>query len=136
MLVLTFQQIYFIDEVLYITIVSMTKMSILFFYLRIFPEVYFRRLVFIVMAATIGYMLAFILVSVFQCQPVSYAWTYWDGEHEGVCNNVNAQGWAAAGGQIALDVAVLVMPLGLISRLNLHWKKKLQISIMLSVGIL
>lgn len=114
----------------------MTKVAILCFYLRVFPEMYFRRLVLIAMAATIAYMIAFVLVSALQCQPVSLAWTHWDGEHEGHCNNVNAQGWAAAGTNIALDVAIIVMPLGLISRLNLHWKKKLQISIMLSVGVL
>ncbi|KAK6380315.1 hypothetical protein LTS17_005504 [Exophiala oligosperma] len=128
-------KIYYIDEVVYIITVSMTKVAILCFYLRVFPEMYFRRLVLIAMAATIAYMIAFVLVSALQCQPVSLAWTHWDGEHEGHCNNVNAQGWAAAGTNIALDVAIIVMPLGLISRLNLHWKKKLQISIMLSVGV-
>ncbi|KIX09440.1 uncharacterized protein Z518_00520 [Rhinocladiella mackenziei CBS 650.93] len=127
-------KIYFIDEVLYITIISTTKLAILCFYLRVFPEKNFRRVAFCTMAMTVGYMIAFILVSVFQCRPVSLAWTHWDGEHEGVCNNVNAQGWAAAAINIALDLVILIMPLRLISKLNLHWKKKVQIMIMLSVG--
>lgn len=121
---------------MYIITVSMTKVAILCFYLRVFPETYFRRLVVATMGITIAYMIAFVFVSAFQCQPASLAWTHWDGEHEGHCNNVNAQGWAAAGINIGLDLAIVVMPLGIISRLNLHWKKKLQISIMLSVGIL
>jgi hypothetical protein len=112
----------------------MTKVAILCFYLRVFPEQKFRILVFCTMGATLAYMLAFIIVSAFQCWPVSYAWTHWDGEHQGRCNDVNAQGWAAASINIALDVIILVLPLRLISKLNLHWKKKLQISIMLSVG--
>ncbi len=112
----------------------MTKVAIICFYLRIFPEKNFRRVAFTIMAFTVGYMLAFLLVSMLQCQPLSLAWTVWDGEHSGHCNNVNAQGWAAAGINIALDVAILIMPLPLIAKLHLHWKKKLQIMIMLSVG--
>ncbi|KAK5049087.1 hypothetical protein LTR84_005510 [Exophiala bonariae] len=131
---LTTFQLYFADELLYITIISMTKIAILCFYLRVFPEHRFRVLVFCTMGATLAYMLAFLIVSAFQCWPVSYAWTHWDGEHHGRCNNVNAQGWAAAAINIALDVVILVLPLRLISKLSLHWKKKLQISLMLSVG--
>jgi hypothetical protein len=127
-------QIYFIDELLYIIIVSMTKIAILCFYLRVFPEQNFRRLVFAGMGLCVAYMLAFVFVSAFQCRPVSLAWTHWDGEHEGHCNNVNAQGWAAAALNIVLDIIILVMPLHLVLKLKLHWKKKLQISIMLSVG--
>lgn len=131
---LTGSKIYFADELLYITIISMTKATILCFYLRVFPEQKFRILVLLTMGATFAYMIAFIIVSAFQCWPISYAWTHWDGEHHGRCNNVNAQGWAAAAINIVLDVVILLLPLRLILKLSLHWKKKLQISIMLSVG--
>ncbi|OAP59241.1 hypothetical protein AYL99_06539 [Fonsecaea erecta] len=127
-------KVYFIDELLYIIIISLTKVAIICFYIRVFPEKYFRRVAFATMAATLLYMVAFLVVSAFQCQPVSLAWTHWDGEHEGKCNNVNAQGWAAAAINIVLDVVILVMPLRLVMKLSLHWKKKLQIMIMLSVG--
>ncbi|KIW23700.1 uncharacterized protein PV07_11879 [Cladophialophora immunda] len=128
-------KVYFIDELLYIVIISLTKVAIICFYLRVFPEKNFRRIAFGTMAVTLLYMIAFLVVSAFQCQPVSLAWTHWDGEHEGRCNNVNAQGWAAAAINIALDVVILVMPLRLVMKLNLHWKKKLQIMLMLSVGV-
>ncbi|EXJ56350.1 uncharacterized protein A1O5_12617 [Cladophialophora psammophila CBS 110553] len=129
-------QVYFVDELLYIIIISLTKVAIICFYLRVFPEKNFRRIAFGTMAVTLLYMIAFLIVSAFQCQPVSLAWTNWDGEHDGRCNNVNAQGWAAAAINIALDVVILVMPLRLVMKLSLHWKKKLQIMIMLSVGAL
>ena len=112
----------------------MTKVAILCFYLRVFPERRLQQAVYVVMGVTFAYLIAFLVVSAFQCTPVSYAWTHWDGEHEGVCRNVNAQGWAAAAFNIVLDVAILVMPLKLVYKLNLHWKKKLQISLMLGVG--
>ncbi|KEF52895.1 uncharacterized protein A1O9_10800 [Exophiala aquamarina CBS 119918] len=127
-------KIYFADELMYITVISLTKVTILCFYLRVFPERKFRIWVFCTMGATILYMLAFLIVSAFQCWPLSYAWTHWDGEHHGRCQNVNAQGWAAAVINIVIDIVILVLPLKLITKLNLHWKKKLQISIMLSVG--
>lgn len=131
---LTGAKIYFADELMYITIISLTKVTILCFYLRVFPERKFRIWVFCTMGATILYMLAFLIVSAFQCWPISYAWTHWDGEHHGRCQNVNAQGWAAAVINIVIDIVILVLPLRLIPKLNLHWKKKLQVSIMLSVG--
>jgi hypothetical protein len=39
------------------------------------------------------------------------AWHYWDGEHEGRCNNINAQSWAAAAINIVLDVATISLSL-------------------------
>ncbi|KAJ9604842.1 hypothetical protein H2200_010957 [Cladophialophora chaetospira] len=131
---ITIAVIYFVDELLYIAIVSLTKVSIICFYLRVFPERQFWFVSLVTLGITFMYLIAFELVSAFQCRPVSLAWTHWDGEHEGKCNNVNAQGWAAAGINIFLDASILVMPLRLVSKLDLHWKKKLQISIMLSTG--
>ncbi|KAH0832583.1 hypothetical protein FOPE_01153 [Fonsecaea pedrosoi] len=127
-------KVYFVDEILYLIIISLTKVAIICFYLRVFPEKQFRRVAFGTMALTIAYMVIFVIVSACQCEPVSLAWTSWDGEHEGRCNNENAQAWAAAAVNIVLDVIILVMPLRLVMKLNLHWKKKLQIMIMLSVG--
>ncbi|KAJ4347788.1 uncharacterized protein N0V89_009158 [Didymosphaeria variabile] len=126
--------IYFIDEPIYITVVSLTKISILCFYLRIFPDRNFRRAVYAVMVFTGLYMLAFILVSLFQCRPVDHAWKYWNHEHAGACNNVNAQGWAAAIFNIVLDIATIILPLRQLSKLAMNWKKKVQLMLMFGFG--
>lgn len=114
----------------------MLKVSILLFYLRIFPEKGFRKAVFVTMAACIGYGIAFVLVSVFQCRPIKYAWLQWDDEHEGTCNNINAQGWSSAALNVILDVIVIILPMPQLWQLQLNKRKKFLLLLMFSVGFL
>ncbi|KAK0637905.1 hypothetical protein DIS24_g10362 [Lasiodiplodia hormozganensis] len=127
-------EVYFVDELLYLVVISMTKLSILFFYLRIFPDKTFRKISYGVMGFCIAYLITFLIVSIFQCNPVKAAWLHWDGSYHGACNNVNAQGWAAAAFNIALDLTVLFLPLRQLSKLVMGWKKKLQLLLMFLVG--
>lgn len=112
------------------------KMSLLFFYLKIFPNKGVR----IVLWATIGYNavwgVAFILLAIFQCQPISFYWTGWDGLHEGTCLDANALGWANAITSIILDIWMLAIPLMQLRSLQLHIKKKIGVAIMFSTGTL
>jgi hypothetical protein len=129
-------QIYFWDELLYITILPLTKISILFFYLRAFSNKTFRMLVYIVIALNVGYWITFILISVFQCSPIEGAWTRWDGTFKGKCQNINLQGWMSAAITIFLDLATLILPLPLLAKLALSRRKKVQLFLMFSVGFL
>lgn len=112
------------------------KMSLLFFYLRIFPA----RGIRIVLWVTIGYNvlwgIAFVLLAVFQCQPISFYWTGWAGETKGTCINANAIGWANAITSIVLDVWMLAIPLWQLRSLQLHLKKKIGVAIMFCTGTL
>lgn len=129
-------QIYYFDEDLYLSALPLLKISILFFYLRIFPEKGFRRMVFVAMGLCVGYGIAFVLVSVFQCRPISYAWNQWDDEHEGTCNNINAQGWTSAGLNVILDIIVIILPMPQLWKLQLNMRKKFLLLLMFSVGFL
>ncbi|KAF4469225.1 integral membrane PTH11 [Fusarium albosuccineum] len=99
-------------EVFYFAQVSLLKMSLLFFYLRIFPGPA-QKLLWGTVIFNAIYGVAFIFLAIFQCSPISFFWTGWDGEHEGTCANVNAIGWANA---------------------SLHWKKKIGVAAMFIVG--
>lgn len=127
-------KIYYFDEDLYLTALPLVKISILLFYLRIFPQDWFRYSCFATMAACAGYGIAFLLVSVFQCIPINYAWLNWDGEHTGTCNDINAQGWTSAAFNVILDVIVLALPMPVITKLELNKRKKFFILLMFSVG--
>lgn len=115
---------------------ALLKMSLLFFYLKIFPNKGVRVLLW----ATIGYNaiwgIAFILLSIFQCRPISYYWTNWDGEHAGSCLDANSLGWANAITSIVLDIWMLAIPLFQLRSLQLHLKKKIGVAIMFSTGTL
>lgn len=127
-------KIYYFDEDLYLTCLPLVKISVLFFYLRIFPQDWFRYACFATMAACAGYGIAFLLVSVFQCRPLQFAWNHWDGEHAGNCNDINAQGWTSAAINVILDIVVLALPMPVIAKLELNKRKKGLVLLMFSTG--
>lgn len=129
-------KIYYFDEDLYLTALPLVKCSILLFYLRVFPQERFRKICYVTMACCIGYGIAFLLVSVWQCQPMHLAWDRWDGEHAGTCNNINAQGWTSAALNVVLDVIVLGLPIPMVLQLNMNTKKKALVLLMFMVGFL
>ncbi|KAF7597426.1 hypothetical protein BBP40_003673 [Aspergillus hancockii] len=128
-------KIYFYDECIYLSILPLTKISILFFYLRVFPKRSFRNIVYIVIGLNVCYLISFVLISVFQCRPLRGAWLHWDGEHEYQCNNINAQGWASAIFNMVLDLIVMLMPLRELYNLQLSLRKKAFVMTMFSLGI-
>lgn len=112
------------------------KLSLLLFYLRIFPSTTLKRLLWATVVFDVLYGLVFALVGLLQCRPMSFFWTRWDGQHQGHCINVNAVGWANAGISIALDFWMLALPLSQLQGLQLHWKKKIGVALMFFVGTL
>ena len=133
---LTESQIFFWGELTYLCALPLTKISILFFYLRIFPRQAFKYCVWALMAANIGYLISFELISIFQCNPVNAAWRRWDGEYPSKCNNINLQGWLSAAFNIVLDLCILILPMPELYNLSMTSKKKVHIMLMFSVGIL
>ncbi|KAF7179935.1 hypothetical protein CNMCM7691_008987 [Aspergillus felis] len=127
--------IYFYDELVYLSIIPLTKISICLFYLRVFPARHFRIMTYVVIGLNAGYLIVFILISVFQCRPIKGAWLRWDGEGHYSCNNINAQGWSAAAINMILDLTVMALPLRELYRLNLSLRKKLFVMSMFSLGI-
>ncbi|KAK9545726.1 hypothetical protein V6Z77_009280 [Aspergillus fumigatus] len=128
-------KIYFYDELLYLSIIPLTKISICLFYLRVFPARPFRMMTYIVIGLNTGFLIAFVMISVLQCRPIKGAWLHWDGEGHYSCNNINAQGWSAAAINMVLDLIVMALPLRELYRLNLSLRKKLFVMSMFSLGI-
>jgi hypothetical protein len=123
-------------EILYFAEVALLKLSLLFFYLRIFPGAKVRRLLWATIIFDVVFGVAFVVIAIFQCQPISYYWTSWDGEHQGTCLDVNGLAWSNAGISILLDAWMLGLPLSQLVSLQLHWKKKIQVALMFIVGTL
>jgi len=135
-IITAFLRFYLASEILYYTEISLLKLSILLFYLRIFPGTRVRRLMWGTAVVTVLYGLVFAVVAIFQCQPISYFWTNWDGLHPGTCLNMQAIAWMNAGIGISIDIWMLAIPLHQIRHLNLHWKKKIGVALMFCVGTL
>lgn len=131
-----FIRVFYVIEILYFAEVALLKLSLLFFYLRIFPGAKIRKLIWGTIAFDILFGVVFVFVGIFQCQPINFYWENWDGEHVGKCFDVNAIGWANAVISILLDGWMLALPISQVVRLNLHWKKKVSVAMMFTVGTL
>ncbi|KAF4993967.1 hypothetical protein FGRMN_6098 [Fusarium graminum] len=126
----------YIGQTFYASDVFVTKICVLLFYLRIFPVVSVRRVLWGTIALSALCAVLFDILAIAQCQPISFFWKGWDELHEGEgkCIGVNALGWAIAAVSIILDVWVLAIPLSQIVRLQMKWKRKIAVGLMFVVG--
>lgn len=120
----------------YVMTIVLTKISFLCFCLRIFPNQSIRMGVYALLAISIAYGLTSTIVTLFNCLPVSYIWTSWDGQHTGKCINFSIFAWAHAAINIALDIAIIGVPIPELLRLSMNMKKKVYVVAMFSVGAL
>ncbi|KAB2103630.1 hypothetical protein AG0111_0g8352 [Alternaria gaisen] len=127
-------QYFYIMAWLYFLQLTLLKLTLLFFYIRVFPSKEVQRLLWGTVIFTVLWGLAFIIVAVFQCRPIHYFWTKWDGMHEGTCLEINAITASNAAISIALDFWILGIPLWQLWGLKLHWKKKVGVALMFCVG--
>jgi len=135
-MITTFQEYFLAYEMIYYATMSLLKISLLFFYLRVFPPTTVHRVLWGTIAVAALYGVAFVVVTLAQCQPISYFWTRWDGQHTGTCVDIKAVAWMNACIGIALDVWMLAVPIYEIRTLKLHWRKKIAVVLMFSVGTL
>ena len=89
-----------------------TKFSILFQYLRIFPDRYFRLACYITMGIVVAYTSWAIVSGYVNCVPVA---RFWNREIPGSCLSFEALWFFNASMNIATDLALLVMPMPLLS---------------------
>lgn len=123
-------------ELLYVWTITTTKLSILLSYLRIFQSYEFKRLVYIIAAVNIAYGIAAIVTYIFQCHPISRAWTQQLSSSDYGCINVQDFIYIISALNILLDIVVIAIPVPQVLRLQLTPVKKMQVLMMFCVGIL
>ncbi len=132
----TFVKFLYVMEILYLAELSLIKLSLSLFYLFIFPGAIIRRLLWGTAIFNILFGVAFVVTAVFQCSPISYYWTQYVEHSGGNCVNINVFGWANAAISVAADIWLIALPLSQVRALNLHWKKKLGVTVMFLTGAL
>ncbi|KKY32949.1 putative cfem domain-containing protein [Diaporthe ampelina] len=128
-------EMYYYSEILYLVVIFMTKISICFFYLRVFPKKEFRVRVFTIIGLCALAATAFTAVTIFQCTPIPGAWLHWDGTYHAVCRDVQTQALWAAIVSIVLDVATIFLPMSELWALNMSLRKKLGVMTMFATGV-
>ncbi|KAL0941194.1 CFEM domain-containing protein [Colletotrichum truncatum] len=129
-------KLFFVDESFYLTCLGLTKISALFFYLRIFPNKRFRWATFAVMAYVIVSTTILLFMQIFQCIPFDFNWEGWKGDYgPHHCLDINTLAFVAGGLSISHDILILVLPLPLLYQLNMSIRKKAGIIFMFSLGV-
>ncbi|KAK8054479.1 hypothetical protein PG994_009546 [Apiospora phragmitis] len=129
----------FIDELLYTLTLSLSRIAVVMFLLRVFDLARFRAIAWAVIGWIVLYAAAVLAATIFQCVPVEYNWLGWTGQYSRSsykCIDVNALSFAAAGIGIAQDLAILVLPLPIIVNLNMALRKRVHTLVMFSLGLL
>lgn len=131
------QQLAYASQVSYFPSSGFTKLCFLFFFLRIFPAKRVQQVIYIFIGISVAYIVACGLTITFACKPISATWTVWDGEHKpDYCINQNKFYLISSTFNIALDLAIVAIPLPELLKLKLSLRKKLFLISMFSVGIM
>ncbi|KAL8389048.1 hypothetical protein RB595_008830 [Gaeumannomyces hyphopodioides] len=128
--------LFFISIPFFLLTLAAGKASILFMYLRIFVDQRFRRIVWATHIFNVCFFLAFLILNLAACRPLSFFWLGWDGEHNGHCAvGLVTSNYAQAGIGLCLDVWMLLLPVAPVWGLNMRWKRKLGVLLMFASGI-
>ncbi|EYE94543.1 CFEM domain-containing protein [Aspergillus ruber CBS 135680] len=126
---------FFAFVLVYKALISLAKISVCLFLLRIFQSTAFRYTTYTMIAINTAVAITWILTDSFHCIPVHLAWTGWAMEEQGTCINFIASTFANGFVNIVVDTVMVIMPVYEVSRLNLSVQKKVGVAVMLGMGL-
>lgn len=115
----------------YSSCVSFTKLSMLAMYLRLSPDRVFRRAVYVLLAITSLYTIAYILMIIFLCRPVS---AQWDLAITGKCVDKSSLLMTLSIVNIVIDMAILLLPVGVIVPIQMPRMQKASLLVLFATG--
>ncbi|KAF2225704.1 hypothetical protein BDZ85DRAFT_294173 [Elsinoe ampelina] len=126
---------FFVSQVVYKLSISFTKLSILAFYRRLFfIHTRFRKACNILMIVVAAWIVAALFSTVFQCTPVPYA--YDKRINGGHCINLSASWYANATFNIISDFVITLLPMPVVSKLQMKTREKLMLCGLFALGFL
>ncbi len=127
-------QLVYFNSMIYMILLVVGKMSILLVYLRIFPDKQFRYAVYGLNAFLAFHGILYFLLTALQCLPVDSIWDRYITDRR--CINANAIIYSSAILSIFEDVAILLLPIRQVWRLNIHRRRRLTLLALFSIGSL
>lgn len=119
-------------EIIYIIVQTMTKVSVLLLYYRIFPQLWFRRVLFTLIGAMFIHFIVFTAIIVTACKPID---SFWNKMIDGKCLDTRPIGLIGSACSILEDVVFLCLPIPLIWKLKLQTSRKVGITLILTIGV-
>ncbi|KAI5918014.1 hypothetical protein F4810DRAFT_693973 [Camillea tinctor] len=125
----------FICTVLYFTVTSTTKMSILFMYNRLFSvDISLHRQVIALAIAVTCFWIGCTVADLLNCIPLEWTWVNSQDDPR-YCFNYNIF-WLASGiVEAFIDVLIIALPIRAVSRLRLNRSKKIAVTAVFLLGV-
>ncbi|KAJ5308624.1 hypothetical protein PENANT_c065G04882 [Penicillium antarcticum] len=120
--------------VMYKIQISLAKISVCLFMLRIFQARKFRYMSYALMGLNAATGITWACVDSFRCLPTYLTWTGWMNEEQGKCIDFITSILINCLVNIFLDSILIVMPVYEVIKLQLPLKKKLTVALMFVVG--
>jgi hypothetical protein len=92
----------------------------------------FRIIIYVCCGAVAAYFVAFLVLFMTQCHPVSYGWNPVEG---GGCRDVRVQQISSITANILLDFAIAVLPIPVFWSLQMQMRNKLTVAAMFLMGL-
>lgn len=124
----------YLAEIFYCLVIYFIKMSILFLYIRIFPETKSHRYFIATMVFVTVAIIILLPMVIWQCVPINAIWDL--NRNNARCLSVPGVAYANAAVNIATEIAILVLPIPLLRRLRVSTSKKIALYALFGAGIL
>ena len=119
-------------DCIYYAGLSLTKMSVVLFYVRIFGSVKLYRIAFwLVGSLVVGWYVAFNFVALFVCVPVQKSW---EPDLKGHCVSGPGAFVGTAASNIAIDGFILILPMPMLWRLHMDVRERLALIGLFAAG--
>ncbi|KAG6363955.1 hypothetical protein INS49_009058 [Diaporthe citri] len=123
------------DEIIYMTAVTLPKIAICILYLRVFTQRIVRILTWITLTICILYWFGAGILSEFLiCHPYAYRWD--SSIKGGWCGDLLAGYKFVSVPNLIIDVALIVLPISSLYRLQISWPRKIGLFITFMAGCL
>jgi len=116
-----FAKLSYFSAIFYYLVDTTVRISVVWYYRRIFPIPSFRRLSMIMIGICILWCIPGFFLELFDCVPLS---SYWDPAVSGRCINYMLYYVIIMSVEVVLDAAILVLPLKQVYRLQMTGQKK------------
>lgn len=118
-------------DLMWVTLVTLIKLSILHFYLMIFRQPTFMRATYVMMGVCIAFWIGGFFSTAFLCNPPRKSW---NPQMEGDCGNSPALYAACALGDLIVDVIIILLPMPVLWSLQLPKAKKIALTFVFGLG--
>ncbi|KAI4197699.1 MAG: hypothetical protein LQ350_005768 [Teloschistes chrysophthalmus] len=118
-------------QIIFASSITVTRLSLLVFYHRLFPVKRFTIIALITGCVLIAWWISFLFAIIFSCVPVE---SYWNKAIVGHCINEHTLSWGITGSELVVNIIMIILPIPWLWHLRLAWTKKLALIGIFSLG--